>query len=87
MEREYFQPQAGRKYLNRNGVTYFCVESLDNNSAKFLSVTSGYTLTAYGCQKYEDGTIEWDGSIGNTFEDVNKYVENYGFDSSLLVRS
>ena len=20
MEREYFQPQAGRKYLNRNGV-------------------------------------------------------------------
>lgn len=84
MYRNYFQPQAGRKYLNRNGVTYFCVESLSDNSAKFISVASGYTLTACGCQKNDDGTIEWNGSIGGKFENIEEYVQNYGFDSNVL---
>ena len=75
MDTVYFQPKAGQKYLNRNGITYFCIEGLGFNSAKFISITSGYTLTAHGCQKNDDGTIEWIGSIGGKFENVRDYIE------------
>ena len=28
-----------------------------------------YFFTAHGCQMYDDGTIEWDGSTGGYFEE------------------
>ena len=29
-----------------------------------------YFITAHGCQMYDDGTIEWDGSTGGYYEEL-----------------
>ena len=86
MKRIYFQPLAGKKYLNRNGTTYFCLEpGKEECSALFISLTSGYTLLAHECQKNDDGTIEWNRSEGRGFKDVQQTIEKYDFDSDLIV--
>lgn len=85
IERNYFQPKAGRKYLNRNGFTYFCLAKGDkDNSAMFISITSGFTLLAHGCQKNDDGTMEWDSSTEHGFHDIRSSLESYGFDGDMI---
>lgn len=85
MDVQYFQPLPGKKYLNHNGFTYFCLQKADVDcSALFISISSGYTLIAHGCSKNEDGSIDWISSVGKGFNDVNSFVEQYGFDNRLL---
>ena len=90
MERKYFQPIAGQKYLNSNGSTYFCL--IEGNkirsslicSALLISIKSGWVLLAHECQQNEDGTIVWNRSEGRGFFDVQTTVEGYGFDGRLV---
>lgn len=85
IERRYFQPKAGRKYLNRNGSTYFCLaKGKKDCSAMFINVTSGFTLLAYGCHKNDDGTMEWDYSTEHGYHDIKSFLESYGFDGDMI---
>ena len=49
IERRYFQPKAGRKYLNRNGSTYFCLAK--GKKPYWLTVVTRTT------------TAQWNGTI------------------------
>ena len=85
IERRYFQPKAERKYLNRNGSTYFCLaKGKKDCSAMFINVTSGFTLLAYGCHKNNDGTMEWDYSTEHGYHDIKSFLEGYGFDGDMI---
>ena len=70
---EYFEPEVGQLYTNRNGREYRCLavwETPNQNgkhSARMLRVKDGWTLAAHGVMRYEDGTIEWDWSLDGYF--------------------
>lgn len=68
MERYYFNPTPGTIYTNKGGGSYICLEAEGQFRAKFQRVSKyKWTFTAHGCQMYEDGTIEWDGSTRGYF--------------------
>lgn len=70
MERTRFTPTKGKHYMNQNGVEYVCLHvSIFDGNAIMQSVNSKWTFTAIGCGMYEDGTIDWDHSIGGYFEE------------------
>ena len=68
MERHYFNPTPDTTYENKGGGSYICLEAEGQYRAKFQRVSKyKWTFTAHGCQVYDDGTIEWDGSTGGYF--------------------
>ena len=67
MKRERFTPKKGQMYKNEGGGTYFCMDSDPNGTATMQNVLSGWTLTAHGCNIYENGKIDWDYSTNGRF--------------------
>ena len=68
MERHYFNPTPDTTYENKGGGSYICLEAEGQHRAKFQRISKyKWTFTAHGCQMYDDGTIEWDGSTGGYF--------------------
>jgi hypothetical protein len=66
--RHYFNPTPGTIYENKGGGSYICLSRSGHYEAEFQRMSkSKWTFTAHGCQMYEDGTIEWDGSTGGYF--------------------
>lgn len=64
MNRTYFVPVVGGVYQNRNGKSYLCMRVMEqkhpsDTMAVFKRQPDGWTLTAHGISKYEDGTVEW----------------------------
>ena len=70
MDRHYFNPTPDTIYTNKGGGSYICLEAEGHFRAKFQRVDKyKWTFTAHGCQMYDDGTIEWDGSTGGHYEE------------------
>lgn len=64
MKGSYFVPQVGQVYQNRNDRSYLCLSVekrplLNDTTAQMRRTSDGWTLTAHGLIRYEDGTIEW----------------------------
>ena len=76
MERYYFNPTPGTIYTNKGGGSYICLSASGHFEAEFRRVSKyKWTFTAHGCQMYEDGTIEWDGSTGGYFAEDDETNE------------
>ena len=70
MDRHYFNPTPDTIYTNKGGGSYICLEAEGHFRAKFQRVSKyKWTFVAHGCQRYEDGTREWDSCTGGYFED------------------
>ena len=68
MKGSYFVPQVGQVYQNRNDRSYLCLSVekrplLNDTTAQMRRTSDGWTLTAHGLIRYENGTIEWNYSI------------------------
>ena len=63
-----FAPVEGEVYENAGGGSYYCKRGGSWDSALMVNTVSGWTFTACGIVRYEDGTIEWDYSTGGHFE-------------------
>ncbi len=77
-------PVVGQIYTNRGGGEYRCLAQkvergttyfnasggASNTSGVFQDIKSGWTFTAKGIVQYIDGTIEWDHSVGGTFQEL-----------------
>lgn len=83
MKAPYFTPTIGTVYTNTNGTKYLCVKSNDN-TAEFISVTSGWYLRATGCHKEADGRIWWDSSTGFGFKYFKYSYVSENIDKSLM---
>ena len=64
--RRPFVPEVGKVYRNRGGGDYLCI-CYYNSSSYFVNVDSGWQFEARGLGMYEDGTIDWDHSVGGFF--------------------
>ena len=64
-----FAPTRGGVYENAGGGRYLCESCSSPASAWMINVASGWSFTAKGIVRYEDGTIEWDYSTGGGFND------------------
>ena len=69
MKGSYFVPQVGQVYQTRNDRSYLCLSVekrplLNDTTAQMRRTSDGWTLTAHGLIRYEDGTIEWNYSTG-----------------------
>ena len=66
-----FTPVKGEVYENAGGGKYLCesvAPDADNRPCGWMiNIKSGWSLTAKGIVRYEDGTIEWDYSTDGTF--------------------
>ena len=68
MNKHYFNPTPGTIYENKGGGSYICLSRSGHFEAEFQRLSKyKWTFTAHGCQMYEDGTIEWDGSTRGYF--------------------
>lgn len=66
-----FVPMEHLIYRNRGGGCFLCRRVFRSGvDAIMQNITSGWTFTAHGIRRYEDGTIVWDYSTGGRFEDV-----------------
>ena len=77
-------PVVGQIYTNRGGGKYRCLMrkvergtvycnahgGASNTGGVFQNTENGWTFTAKGIVQYIDGTIEWDHSVGGTFEEL-----------------
>lgn len=63
-----FELMAGATYKNKNGIAYRCVGRAGTDRFVLRSVSSGWTFTAVTITAYDDGSIEWDYSVGGRFE-------------------
>lgn len=70
LKRMRFTPTPGEVYRLRNGSEYkcLCVAADMPYQAILQSTTSRWTFLAKGIGRYENGTIDWDYSIGGRFE-------------------
>ncbi len=70
MKRMRFTPTPGEVYRLKGGSEYKCLcVALDMpHQAILQSTTSRWTFLAKGIGRYENGTIDWDYSIGGHFE-------------------
>lgn len=68
MKAKYFKPETGKTYRNKNGFLYRCLSADSIDGLMQRCTKDRWTFTAYGCQMYEDGTIEWERSTGGYFE-------------------
>lgn len=62
-----FAPTRGGVYENAGGGRYLCESCSSPASAWMINVASGWSFTAKGIVRYEDGTIEWDYSTDGHF--------------------
>lgn len=74
MKGSYFVPQVGQVYQNRNDRSYLCLSVekrllLNDTTAQMRRTSDGWTLTAHGLIRYEDGTIEWNYSTGGRWNE------------------
>lgn len=74
MKGSYFVPQVGQVYQNRNDRSYLCLSVekrplLNDTTAQMRRTSDGWTLTAHGLIRYEDGTIEWNYSTGGRWSE------------------
>lgn len=70
MKRTKFTPKPGEIYKNAGGGTFRCLRSggwIMDYEAVMQNTASGWTFKAIGCGIYEDGTIDWDFSVGGRF--------------------
>lgn len=67
-QRRSFKPERWTVYENHGGGTFRCL-AVDQyyNSAQMQNTRSGWTFQARGLHKYQDGTIDWDYSVGGQF--------------------
>lgn len=56
--------RVGQTYRNRNGWDYKCLWNGEPGVAELERVSDGWRLLACGICMYEDGSIEWDRSVG-----------------------
>lgn len=65
----------GHIYQNAGGGTFRCISAhtpvTNKNRALVQNVKSGWTCIAIGTIMYDDGTIEWDYSIGGGFRPLS----------------
>lgn len=74
MKGSYFVPQVGQVYQNRNDRSYLCLSVekrplLNDTTAQMRRTSDGWTLTAHGLIRYEDGTIEWNYFTGGRWSE------------------
>ena len=66
-----FTPVKGEIYENAGGGKYLCESGFQDEDGRaigwMINIKSGWSLTAKGIVRYEDGTIEWDYSTDGTF--------------------
>ena len=67
-----FVPTKGEVYTNANGMKYLCEADGHLNEdgrtvAWLVNIKTGWSLTAKGIVRYEDGSIEWDYSTDGCF--------------------
>ena len=56
-----FAPEYGEVYENAGGGKYLCDDrNASAESAWMCNTVTGWSFTACGIVRYEDGTIEWD---------------------------
>ena len=70
MKRKTFTPVPGEVYKNSGGGNYRCIASggiFQPGEARMQNISSLWTFTANGCAVYDDGTIDWDHSVGGYF--------------------
>lgn len=70
MKRTKFTPKKGKIYKNAGGGSFRCLRAggfLPEFNAEMQNTASGWTFTARGCGMYENGTIDWDYSVGGRF--------------------
>ena len=80
-----FKPEISKVYENRGGGCFKCIEEpykddtpffhgggISRYCAEMQNVKSGWTFRAKGIIRYNDGTIEWDHSVGGHFEQVKE---------------
>lgn len=65
-------PIVGQVYRNRNGYDYKCTAIYTGGRAAMRRVKDGWTLVAVGVRQHEDGTIEWDYSLGGCWTKLSK---------------
>lgn len=71
-----FSPVKGEEYENAGGGRYLCdsVQSSGKDcNAWMINVASGWTCYCKGIVRYDDGTIEWDRSVGGHFIEPDNY--------------
>lgn len=61
---ELITPVVGQVYTNHNGQQYRCTRRINNERYIMERLSDHWTLTAVRVRQYEDGTIEWDHSVG-----------------------
>ena len=80
-----FAPTRGGVYENAGGGRYLCESCSSPASAWMINVASGWSFTAKGIVRYEDGTIEWDRSTDGHFvtlnEDLRERIDRAAFRS------
>ena len=66
-----FTPVKGEVYENVAGGKFLCESSWEDDHQRpcawMINIKTGWSLTANGVVRYEDGTIEWDYSNGEGF--------------------
>ena len=66
-----FVPTKGEIYENAGSGKYLCESGYQDEDGRCIgwmtNIKSGWSLTAKGIVRYEDGTIEWDYSTDGTF--------------------
>ena len=67
-----FAPVEGEVYENAGGGSYYCKRGGSWDSALMVNTVSGWTFTACGIVRYDDGTIEWDYSKWGGFGEIPK---------------
>ena len=66
--RKPFIPEYGKIYEHINGGRYECIDaSPSEKRARFRNVKTMLTKTALGIGIYEDGRIDWEHTVYNTF--------------------
>lgn len=70
MKRMRFTPTPGEVYRLQNSSEYkcLCVAANIPHQAILQNTTSRWTFLAQGIGRYENGSIDWDYSIGGRFE-------------------
>lgn len=77
-ERKPFAPVFGEVYVNKNGSTYRCIDRVPPEmrtdpcnalmQSTIVASWGAWTFMAKGICVYPGGSIEWDHSVGGTFE-------------------
>lgn len=70
-----FTPVKGEVYENVAGGKFLCESSWEDDHQRpcawMINIKTGWSLTANGVVRYEDGTIEWDYSNGEGFLQID----------------